>query len=76
MVVSRECSELVGRFVRREDEVWCEGFMEAWNIQACGKAATIERIEQLEATLDETLKALAEMTEAFNALADMMRRER
>ena len=61
---------------RVKDEAWCDGFMEAWNAQACNGAATIERIEQLEATLDETIKALAEMTEAFNALADMMRGER
>ena len=66
MTVSRECSELVGRFVRREDDAWCEGFITAWNVQACGKAAEIERIEQLEATLEETIRALA----------DMMRRER
>ena len=76
MTNSKECSVSVGRFTKCEDEAWCDGFMEAWNVQACNGAATIERIERLEATLDETIKALAEMTEAFNALADMMRRER
>ena len=35
-----------------------------------------ERIEELEALLEETIRQLAEMTESFNMLADMMRRER
>ena len=59
-----------------KDEEWCDGFIEAWNVQACQKAAMIERIEDLQAVLEDTIMSLAEMTEAFDALADMMRSER
>ena len=59
-----------------KDEEWCDGFINAWNVQACQKDAMIERIEYLEAVLEDTIRSLAEMTEAFNALADMMRSER
>lgn len=61
---------------RVKDEAWCEAFITAWNAQACAKAGMAERIEELEEKLDATIKALAEMTESFNMLADMMRRER
>ena len=61
---------------RVKDEEWCDGFIKAWNVQACQKAAMIERIEDLEAVLEDTIMSLAEMTEAFDALADMMRKER
>ena len=61
---------------RVKDEEWCDGFIKAWNVQACQKAAMIERIEDLEAVLKDTIRSLAEMEAAFNALADMMRRER
>ena len=61
---------------RVKDEEWCDGFIKAWNVQACQKAAMIERIEDLEAVLEDTIRSLAEMTESFNVLADMMRSER
>jgi len=61
---------------RVKDEAWCAGFIEAWNAQACANAGMAEGIEELEEKLDATIKALAEMTEGFNMLADMMRRER
>lgn len=61
---------------RLKDEAWCEAFITAWNAQACAKAGMAERIEELEALLEETIRQLAEMTEGFNMLADMMRRER
>ena len=59
-----------------KDEEWCDGFITAWNAQACANAGVAEAIEELEEKLDVTIKALAEMTEGFNALADMMRSER
>lgn len=59
-----------------KDETWCEAFITAWNVQACAKAGMTERIEELEALLEETIRQLAEMTESFNVLAEMMRRER
>ena len=61
---------------RLKDEAWCDGFLTAWNVQACARAGMSERIEELEALLEETIRQLAEMTEGFNMLADMMRRER
>ena len=68
-MVGRECSEMVGRLTKREDEAWCDGFMEAHNAQACAADGLRIVIEELEEEIDE-------LTEAFNALADMMRRER
>ena len=59
-----------------KDEAWCEAFITAWNAQACARAGMAERIEELEALLEETIRQLAEMTESFNMLADMMHRER
>ena len=61
---------------RLKDEAWCEAFITAWNAQACARAGMAERIEELEALLEETIRQLAEMTESFNMLADMMHRER
>ena len=61
---------------RLKDEAWCDGFITAWNVQACAMAGMAERIEELEALLEETIRQLAEMTESFNMLADVMRRER
>lgn len=61
---------------RMKEETWCEAFITAWNVQACARAGMAERIEELEALLEETIRQLAEMTESFNMLADMMRRER
>lgn len=76
MTNSRECSETVGRFAKREDAEWCKGFLKAWNVQAGMKSAAVERIEELEATLEDAIKSLAEMEQAFNALAEMIGNER
>ena len=62
--------------IRFKDDAWCDGFIEAWNAQACANAGIAETVEQLEEKLDETIKALVKMTESFDMLAGMMRRER
>jgi len=76
MVQSKECANEVGRFLKHEDEAWCEGFLEAWNAQAALKAETQERIEELQTLLEETLKQLASMDASFKLLADMVREGR
>lgn len=80
MTISRECSEMVGRLTKREDEAWCDGFVEGWNANVCtvdGLLALIEEHEErmafLAAKLEDALAQLAEMTEGFNLLADRMR---
>lgn len=79
-MMSRECSEQVGRFMRREDEAWCEGFVEGWNAQACYwdgfneiTEDYEERIDELLSLLEATKKQLAAMTEGFNLLAKRVR---
>lgn len=68
---------------RLKDAEWCDGFMVAHNAQACAADGLRVIIDELEDEIDELTKALdaakaklAEMTYAFDALADMMRRER
>lgn len=68
---------------RVKDEEWCDGFIVAHNAQACAADGLRIIIGQLEDEIDYLTKALdaakaklAEMTEAFDALAYMMRSER
>lgn len=82
-MMSKECSEMVGRFEKHEDEEWCDGFMVAHNAQACAADGLRIIIGQLEDEIDYLTEALdaaksklAEMSAAFDSLADMMRRER
>lgn len=79
-MMSKECSEMVGRFKKHDDDAWCDGFIEAWNAHAAavdGLLALIEEHEErmaaLAAKLEDALAQLAEMTEGFNLLADRMR---
>lgn len=76
-MIDRETAAMV------KDEEWCDGFITAHNAQACaadGLRIIIGELEDDYADLTEALDAakakLAEMTEAFDALAYMMRRER
>ena len=80
---AKECSEAVGRFVKREDEAWCDGFIEGWNANVCtvdGLLAMIEeherRMASLASKLEDALAQLAEMTKGFDELADRMREGR
>ena len=82
-MVGKECSEMVGRLTKREDEAWCDGFLEAHNAQACAADGLRIIIGELEDEVEELTKALdaakvklAEMSQAFDALADMMWSER
>lgn len=68
---------------RLKDDAWCEAFMVAHNAQACAADGLRIIIGELEDEIDDLTEALdaaksklTEMTEAFNVLADMMRRER
>ena len=82
-MMSKECSEMVGRFKKHEDAAWCDGFIEAWNAHAAavdGLLALIEeheeRMASLASKLDDALAQLAEMTKGFDELADRMREGR
>ena len=68
---------------RVKDEEWCDGFIVAHNAQACaadGLRIIIGELEdeivELNKALDAAKAKLAEMSQAFDALADMMWSER
>ena len=68
---------------RVKDEEWCDGFIVAHNAQACaadGLRIIIGELEdeivELNKALDAAKAKLAEMSQAFDALADMIRSER
>ena len=76
-MIDRETAAMV------KGEEWCDGFIVAHNAQACaadGLRIVIGELEDEIAELNKALDAakakLAEMSEAFDALADMMWSER
>ena len=71
---------MVGRFVKREDDAWCDDFIMTWNTQAYANKCLVETIEDLEERIDELLyeldrkdRKLARLAKSFNMLADRMR---
>ena len=76
-MIDRETAAMV------KDEEWCDGFITAHNAQACaadGLRIIIGELEdeigELTEALDAAKSKLAEMSQAFDALADMMWSER
>lgn len=83
MTISRECSEMVGRLTKREDDAWCDGFIEAHNASACavdGLRLVIDELEDhidvLTLELDAAKKKIAVLTKGFDMLAEMTREGR
>lgn len=81
--MSRECSEQVGRFMRREDEAWCDGFIEAHNASACavdGLRLVIDELEDhidmLTLELDAARKKIAVLTKVSDMLVEITREGR